>query len=309
MLCDRPKEPKRRMTDKIWPNNQGIPSEPLKREAHAPLISIIVPSYNQAQFLEATLLSIIHQRYRNLELIVLDGGSTDGSVDIIRRFDKWISHWESGRDGGQVPALNKGFAMSSGAILGWLNSDDLLLPGALESVSNALTTGNLPKAVVGKSLLIDERGIPYYAVCGLPPTVGSMLFFASAGYTQPAVFWNRAAAEATGILNSDFPLAFDADYFLRLAANAKVRRLNAYVAAFRHHPASISETLESRRLDEDYRLRCLLHGLDRYPAWYRTAKHIYYTARYFAHAGVFKARLFARLEKLPIPLARRHARH
>ena len=305
MKHDYPKELEGRMTDKIWPNNQGIPAEPRKRDQHAPLISIIVPSYNQAQFLEATLLSIIHQQYANLELIVLDGGSTDGSVDIIRRYEKWISHWESGKDGGQVSALNKGFVMSSGAILAWVNSDDILLPGALESVSNVLTTGNLPKVIVGKSLQIDEHGIPYYAVCGLPPTVGSLLFESCAGYDQPAVFWNRAAAEATGRLNPDFPLAFDRDFFLRLASKAKFRRLDSYLAGFRHHPASITETLLSRRLEEDYRLRCLLHGLDRYPAWYRTAMKIYHRGRYFANAGAFKARVIAGLETPPIPLARR----
>ena len=291
------------MTERIWPHNQDLPEYPPATDMRVPRISIIMPSYNQAQFLEAALLSIALQCYPNLELIVLDGGSTDGSVDIIRRFDKWISHWESQKDGGQAAALNKGFAMASGAILGWVNSDDLLLPGALDAVSNALTTDRIPKAILGKALLIDILGIPFYASYGLPPTFGSMLFESSAGFEQPALFWNRAAAEATGSMNTAYPLSFDSEFFLRLAGKAKVKRLNVYLAGFRHHDASITKTLESRRLEEAYQFRCALYGLDRYPAYVRVAKHLYYRVRYFFYAGMFKLRLMSGLETPPMRLA------
>lgn len=96
-----------------------------------PRITIVTPSYNQGQFLERTIVSVLQQGYPNLEYIVMDGGSTDGSVDVIKKYQDRLTYWESGPDQGQSEAINKGFAKSSGEILGWLNSDDTLEPGAL----------------------------------------------------------------------------------------------------------------------------------------------------------------------------------
>src|SRR5881394_195745 len=100
-----------------------------------PKISIVTPSFNQGQFLEETILSVLDQNYPDLEYVVIDGGSTDGSADIIRRYASRLSSWCSERDEGQSHAIAKGFARCSGEILGWLNSDDVLLPGALAEVA------------------------------------------------------------------------------------------------------------------------------------------------------------------------------
>lgn len=103
-----------------------------------PRISLVVPSFNQADYLDDALRSILQQGYPQLELIVMDGGSTDGSLAVIRRYEDQISFWRSEPDGGQAAALVEGFGRASGDILGWLNSDDLLLPGSLETVSRHL---------------------------------------------------------------------------------------------------------------------------------------------------------------------------
>src|SRR5262249_30682863 len=123
-----------------WPWTRGRLVLPPKRPDGSPWprLSIITPSYNQGQFIEETIRSVLLQGYPDLEYMIIDGGSTDNTVEIIRKYDPWLEYWVSERDRGQSHAINKGFRRSSGALLGWLNSDDVLLPNALATVATAL---------------------------------------------------------------------------------------------------------------------------------------------------------------------------
>jgi glycosyltransferase involved in cell wall biosynthesis len=133
-----------------------------------PVISIVTPSYNQASFLEETILSVLNQGYENLEYTVIDGGSTDGSVEIIRKYEARLAHWVSEPDEGQYHALQKGFSRAQGDLLGWLNSDDVYLPGALTAVGRAYA--NHPDScIAGPVINVDlrsgrERFIPQHDI-------------------------------------------------------------------------------------------------------------------------------------------------
>ena len=124
-----------------------------------PKITIVTPSYNQGQFLRETIESVINQDYPSLEYFVIDGGSTDNSVDIIREYEDRINWWESEKDGGQSEAINKGFSKASGEILGWVNSDDVLLPGCLRVVSDYYLRNNKPDLIHSNLALINKEGI------------------------------------------------------------------------------------------------------------------------------------------------------
>ena len=128
-------------------------------QAELPKISIITPSFNQADYLEETILSIINQNYPNLEYIIIDGGSTDNSVEIIKKHEKNIDYWVSEKDNGQSHAINKGFAKATGEILNWINSDDILAENALIKIAEAyLKRKNDNIVILGNGFEIDENG-------------------------------------------------------------------------------------------------------------------------------------------------------
>lgn len=181
-----------------------------------PRISVVTVSYNQATYLEQAIKSVLDQEYPNLEYIVIDGGSTDGSVEIVKRFSPMLHYWVSEQDSGQSDALNKGFARATGDILCWLNSDDLLEPGSLQRVANELDTGEKPSWLIGSSRLIDSEGNEIAIRKVQPVTIGTFNNWSRAWFPQQSTFWNRALWNRVSHIREDLHYSMDMELWLRM---------------------------------------------------------------------------------------------
>ncbi|MBN2145990.1 MAG: glycosyltransferase [Anaerolineales bacterium] len=206
-----------------------------------PQISIITPSYNQAPFLERTIRSVLLQGYPNLEYIIIDGGSTDGSVEIIRKYEPWLAYWVSEKDYGQSQAINKGLRRSSGEIIAWLNSDDIYLPGALSRVVEEMQSSQAA-IVYGECKLVDQNGdfIADYRTEN-PVTFKNLIHYWKYHYgcpPQPAVFFRRCVVDTVGYLDESLHYALDYEYWLRVAQRYTFEPVHAVLANYTVHPDS-----------------------------------------------------------------------
>jgi len=207
-----------------------------------PLVSIVIPSYNQAQFLEEAILSVLNQDYPNIELIIIDGGSTDYSVDIIRKYADRIAYWVSEPDQGPVDAINKGLAKCNGGFLGVLPSDDALLPDAVSRKMAFFSAKPEVDFFYGDTEQIDSTGkrlfvrfgnnLPYrewVRTCTMPIAVHSSL-------------WKRSVMQQVGFWDIARGVASDWDFFLRVGLKCKMEYLPGIAGKFRYHPSSDSAT-------------------------------------------------------------------
>jgi glycosyltransferase involved in cell wall biosynthesis len=204
----------------------------------SPLVTIVTPSFNQAQFLEKTIRSVIRQDYPHIEYIVIDGGSTDGSVDIIKKYEKHIAYWVSEPDNGQSNAINKGFAKARGSILAWLNSDDLLAPSAVRIAAHYLSLNPDIGLVYGNRLHIDRKG----NVVGINrcPTHDQNMFKKNFTIPQETAFFRREIFEAVGRLDESLHFAMDFDLWCRVAKVTRMHHAPAFMGYFREHAAAKS---------------------------------------------------------------------
>ena len=211
-----------------------------------PRISIVTPSYNQGRFLEATIRSVLLQNYPNLEYVVMDGGSSDDTGKILEQYAPLLSLIQSAPDGGQADALRRGFQLTSGEILAWINADDFYEPDAFRRI--ALFFDRRPESVFvnGDVNLVDENGRFRRRIFAMRPSHFFGANLAQHGWPQQGCFWRRDAYEAVGEINANYQFCLDLDLFTRLVDFGHGQRFPGGVLAnFRTHPFSKTSTLQS----------------------------------------------------------------
>jgi glycosyltransferase involved in cell wall biosynthesis len=203
---------------------------------HWPRISVITPSYNQGEFIERTLQSVLSQDYSDLEYIVVDGGSTDGAVDIVRRYRDRLAWFVSEPDRGQSHAINKGLAKATGDILCWLNSDDCFAPGALHAVGECFAQRSDVKVVVGHTVRITLPAGGREQLRGrFAGRVRMLLPWQPYELHQPSIFWRREVFERIGNLNEDLHYAMDFEYWLRIADHFRFTHMDRVLSETHFH--------------------------------------------------------------------------
>lgn len=217
----------------------------MELKPYLPLVSIVTPSFNQARFLEATIQSVLSQNYPRLEYIIVDGGSTDSSVDIIKKYENKLSWWVSEKDKGQTDAINKGFARAKGDILAWLNSDDTYEPDAIWNAVKILQPNPEIGLLYGDANFINEGG----KVIGKFNAAQTDLKRLREGYVhipQQASFFRGNLWREVGPLDPSFYFAMDYDLWIRLATRSQVKYVPQTWANFRLHTAGKTTAADDR---------------------------------------------------------------
>lgn len=214
-----------------------------------PKLSIVTPSYNQGQFLEETILSVLDQKYSNLEYIIIDGGSTDESVEIIRRYEKHLAYWVSEKDRGQVQAINKGIEKTTGDLFGFINSDDVYLPGAFNTVVEHFQNHPATEWVCGDTMMFGE-GLATELISAVVPKSAAHALSWAYKAPQPGHFWKRELVQDG--FDEEWRYDFDHDLYVRLLlAGHTCEHITRTFAGYRLHGQS-KTVAESRHFDEEF---------------------------------------------------------
>lgn len=212
-----------------------------------PRITVVTPSFNQAPFLERTILSVLNQDYPNLEYIIIDGGSTDGSVELIKKYEKSLSYWVSEKDDGQSQAINNGLKRASGEWIAWQNSDDIFYPGTFHALANAVRKKTQLSLIIGNMNLIDEYDQIINDLKYVTPTYHSLLAEGMV-LTNQAAFWRRDVHEKIGYFNEGLHYGFDYEWFLRVLQVGRAFHVNQTWGGLRMH--SQTKTFQFQELFE-----------------------------------------------------------
>lgn len=245
-----------------WPLTAGSTRSPqvVTNDLEWPKISIVTPSFNQGPYLEKTIRSVLFQGYPNLEYIVIDGGSTDQSVGIIRKYEPWIDYWVSEQDRGQSHAINKGLEKASGNLLGWLNSDDYLLPEALFKLAAAYLEDPSVGAVYGQGHIVDEKGVVVYTPKLGPVAMESLLAWCFGNdFMQPSCLFTRTAWQESGSLDENLSFALDVDYWIRIASRFSFKMIPDTLSISLSHPQAKTTSMRDKSHAE-LALICMRYG-------------------------------------------------
>jgi glycosyltransferase involved in cell wall biosynthesis len=255
-----------------------------------PRISVVTPSLNQGRYLRQCLESVLSQGYENLELMVVDGGSTDESLSVIRDYGSAISHWVSEPDLGQSDAINKGFRRATGEIVAWLNADDFYLPGALHRVAEAYSADLLAPFYFGDGLRVDEAGTTLSNF--FPPFAlrfdRQALVMGLNYILQPSTFINRRFLEQVGYLDAELRYGMDSDIWMRLSSVGAPRAIASVLSATREYGTTKTASGSFGRVEELRRISMRHSGLPITPG---VLCYFFHTLYRFAQEeqGVFPA--------------------
>lgn len=260
-----------------WPWTEESPALPdmMPDGTPWPRVSIVTPSYNQGQFIEETIRSVLLQGYPNLEYIIMDGGSTDESVEIIRKYEPWLAKWVSEKDRGQADAINKGFARATGEIFAWLNSDDVYEPRALQTGTKYLAWFSDCEMVYGTGWFIDASGNKTRPCTWVGP-FDRQLLVTKDFILQPASFWRRGVWERTGGLDLTYHWGLDWEWKIRATAGMTPHYLPIGLARWRLTP-------EVKSLSPDWARRAELAGISRRYGGRRQPTNVIYQVDRVAH--------------------------
>ena len=217
---------------------------------HWPRITIVTPSYNQCDFLEETIRSVLLQGYPNLEYIIMDGGSSDGSVDILRQYSPWLSFWVSEPDNGQADAINRGFAQATGDIVAWLNSDDTYEPETLHTIAEIFRRNIDIELVHGEGWYMDTTSKRLRPCRFVKDTVSLRYIVNRDPILQPATFWRRELWKNVGDLDESMYWVFDWDWFIRAYRQTKFHYVPYFFANYRVHPAAKTRSADPKKTVE-----------------------------------------------------------
>jgi glycosyltransferase involved in cell wall biosynthesis len=265
-------------------------------------VSIVTPSFNQAEFIERTIQSVLAQDYPEIEYLIVDGGSTDGSAAIIEKYAARLAWWVSEPDGGQGEAINKGFARAAGDLFAWLNSDDVLTPGAVRAAVETFRAHPEAALVYGDALSVDAADRPLNEMRFQPWGADELATFHI--ICQPAVFFRREAWERAGGLDTGYHLLLDHHLWLRVASTRRLVHVPEIWAHARQHPAAKNVALAEKFGEEAFRLvewmrtdPALAPIVARQPRKVRAAA-LRFSARYLLDAGKARPALISYLQSL-----------
>jgi len=200
-----------------------------------PRITLVTPSYQHARFLERTLRSVLDQNYPNLEYLVLDGGSTDGTVEILRKYESRLSYWHSEKDAGQSAAINSGLRRARGDVVGWLNSDDTLAPGALWQIAERYARDPELELLYGHTWLIDEHDRTLRRLVSVQTNADELTLYTPNLFSQPGTTWRRHLHDRIGFLDESLQYTMDCDFWIRAARQSKMRCMPVHLGNLRLH--------------------------------------------------------------------------